>query len=175
MSFDGARIFRFSVELSVRTRETKDASWLRVVPFVRLHELRASLFLNSIVFLSALITLKCLGLEDCQLVCVWEPLWSHLLPLGAALYLLESSLSKILSTGADTVIAYFVGAAGTVLGTVVAWVLVGETPSIAFSRSRSTLPMAPPSHSRSNSRVPLCASGAGGLEGGGGTVSPPIV
>ena len=51
--------------------------------------------------------------------------WSHMLPLGAALYLLESSLDKILTTGTATLIAFGIGAVGSILGTVVAWVLVG--------------------------------------------------
>lgn len=57
---------------------------------------------------------------------VYETIWSYLLPLAAALYLLECDISRVFSTSGQAIIAFVNGAAGTVLGTMVAYALVGR-------------------------------------------------
>jgi len=51
---------------------------------------------------------------------------SHLLPLAVALFLLDANLSELVTTGAPALAAFAAGALGTVLGTLVAWALVGS-------------------------------------------------
>lgn len=52
-------------------------------------------------------------------------IWAFLMPLGAALYLLESDLSQLFSSAGATLVAFVVGALGTLAGTVAAFYLVG--------------------------------------------------
>lgn len=47
------------------------------------------------------------------------------MPLGAACYLLESDLSQLLGSAGPTLAAFVVGAVGTLVGTLVAFWLVG--------------------------------------------------
>lgn len=78
----------------------------------------------------------------------YDIIWSHLLPLGAALYLLESRFSKMLTAGTATLVAFGIGAMGTVLGTVAAWVVVGKQIPIFPSIRNLNIPSANPSYSR---------------------------
>jgi len=55
----------------------------------------------------------------------FDVVWKYLLPIGATLFLLEADLSSLLSSGTAVLVAYAVGVAGTVVGTLVAWMLVG--------------------------------------------------
>jgi uncharacterized membrane protein len=56
----------------------------------------------------------------------FDVVWKYLLPIGATLFLLEADLSSLLSSGTAVLVAYAVGVAGTVVGTLVAWMLVGK-------------------------------------------------
>ncbi|PSC71603.1 hypothetical protein C2E20_5130 [Micractinium conductrix] len=55
-----------------------------------------------------------------------DAIWTYLMPTGAACYLLESDLSQLVGSAGPTMVAFFVGAVGTLLGTVVAYALVGR-------------------------------------------------
>ena len=48
------------------------------------------------------------------------------MPLAAALYLLESDISKLITSAGQSILAFFNGALGTVIGTIVAFSLVGR-------------------------------------------------
>ena len=56
----------------------------------------------------------------------FEVVWSWFLPLAAVLFLLETRFQRIGAAEGSTIAAFVVGAVGTVLGTIIAWVLVGE-------------------------------------------------
>ena len=58
---------------------------------------------------------------------IYDTIWTYIMPLAASLYLLESDISTLLSkTFADSLIAFFNGALGTVVGTILAYALVGK-------------------------------------------------
>lgn len=57
---------------------------------------------------------------------VYDMIWTYVMPLGAALYLLESDLRQLLSAASSTFAAFVIGAAGSILGTVVAWLILGS-------------------------------------------------
>lgn len=52
-------------------------------------------------------------------------IFTHLMPLGAALYLLESDLRQLAGSAGSTLVAFVIGAIGTVAGTLVAWLALG--------------------------------------------------
>ncbi|KAL3135658.1 hypothetical protein ABBQ38_006137 [Trebouxia sp. C0009 RCD-2024] len=56
---------------------------------------------------------------------VYDMIWTYIMPLGAALYLLESDLRQLLNAASSTFGAFIIGAAGSVAGTVVAWQILG--------------------------------------------------
>ncbi|DBB01832.1 TPA: hypothetical protein ACH3X1_000442 [Trebouxia sp. C0004] len=55
----------------------------------------------------------------------YDVIWTYIMPLGAALYLLESDLRQLLSAASSTFGAFVIGAVGSVLGTIVAWLVLG--------------------------------------------------
>ena len=55
----------------------------------------------------------------------YDLVWSTLMPLAAALYLLESDLRKLVESAGPTLGAFAVGAVGTVTGTILAFLLLG--------------------------------------------------
>ncbi|GMH42307.1 hypothetical protein BSKO_10226 [Bryopsis sp. KO-2023] len=69
------------------------------------------------------------GLAACGVIPTWCPtydiVWSWCIPLAAVLYILEADLSKLLSAGGATLVAFLLGSIGTILGTLAAWALVG--------------------------------------------------
>ncbi|KAK9814234.1 hypothetical protein WJX72_002639 [[Myrmecia] bisecta] len=56
---------------------------------------------------------------------VYDIIWTYIMPLAAALYLLESDLREVVSTAGATLVAFIMAMAGTVVGTAVAWWLLG--------------------------------------------------
>ncbi|EFN58797.1 hypothetical protein CHLNCDRAFT_140584 [Chlorella variabilis] len=54
-----------------------------------------------------------------------DAIWTYLMPLSASLILLEGDLSQLLSSAGPTLVAFVIGAIGTVVGTTVAFWLVG--------------------------------------------------
>ena len=57
---------------------------------------------------------------------IYDTIWSYLLPLAASLYLLECDISRLFAVAGQSVVAFFNGALGTVLGTVIAFAAVGR-------------------------------------------------
>ena len=57
---------------------------------------------------------------------VYDTIWTFVMPLAAALYLLESDISELMTSAGQSILAFFNGALGTVLGTVAAFALVGK-------------------------------------------------
>ncbi|KAL0039492.1 hypothetical protein WJX79_010440 [Trebouxia sp. C0005] len=55
----------------------------------------------------------------------YDVIWTYTMPMGAALYLLESDLRQLLSAASSTFGAFVIGAVGSVVGTIVAWLVVG--------------------------------------------------
>lgn len=55
---------------------------------------------------------------------VTSAVWSWLVPVGTALYLLESDISKLATSGRDMLAAFALGAAGSVVGMLAAWHVV---------------------------------------------------
>lgn len=56
----------------------------------------------------------------------YDVIWTYIMPLGAALYLLESDLRQLLSAASSTFGAFVIGAVGSVVGTIVAWLVLGS-------------------------------------------------
>jgi uncharacterized membrane protein len=56
----------------------------------------------------------------------YDTIWTYLMPLAAALYLLESDISKLITSAGQSIIAFLNGALGTVIGTIIAFALVGS-------------------------------------------------
>ncbi|KAA6425464.1 MAG: hypothetical protein FRX49_04362 [Trebouxia sp. A1-2] len=56
----------------------------------------------------------------------YDVIWTYTMPMGAALYLLESDLRQLLSAASSTFGAFVIGAVGSVVGTIVAWLVVGD-------------------------------------------------
>ncbi|CAD7698211.1 unnamed protein product [Ostreobium quekettii] len=54
-----------------------------------------------------------------DIVCDW------IVPAAAVMYMLDADLSRLASTGGATLLAFILGAAGTVIGTLLAWQCVG--------------------------------------------------
>lgn len=84
------------------------------------------------VFLSAplLATFLALGAATIGVIPTTAPaydtIWTYIMPLAAALYLLESDISKLISSAGQSILAFFNGALGTVVGTIIAFSLVGR-------------------------------------------------
>lgn len=55
----------------------------------------------------------------------YDVIWTYIMPLGAALYLLESDLRQLLSAASSTFGAFVIGAVGSVAGTIIAWLVLG--------------------------------------------------
>ncbi|KAH7618719.1 putative Uncharacterized membrane protein YjcL [Nannochloris sp. 'desiccata'] len=56
----------------------------------------------------------------------YDTIWTYLMPIAAALYLLESDISKLITSAGQSIIAFLNGALGSVIGTLVAFALVGR-------------------------------------------------
>lgn len=57
----------------------------------------------------------------------YDAVWTYLMPLAAALSLLETDLRRLKDSAGPTLAAFVIGALGTTVGTVVAWVALGST------------------------------------------------
>jgi uncharacterized membrane protein len=57
---------------------------------------------------------------------IYDTIWTYLMPLAAALCLLESDISKLLTSAGQSLVAFLNGALGTVIGTIIAFALVGR-------------------------------------------------
>lgn len=56
----------------------------------------------------------------------YDTIWTYLMPIAAALYLLESDISELVTSAGQSIIAFLNGALGTVIGTIIAFALVGR-------------------------------------------------
>lgn len=56
----------------------------------------------------------------------YEVVWSMFLPLASVLFMLDTRLQKLGPAESATLKAFVAGAFGTMLGTVVAWVVIGR-------------------------------------------------
>jgi uncharacterized membrane protein len=56
----------------------------------------------------------------------YDTIRTYLMPIAAALYLLESDISKLITSAGQSIIAFLNGTLGTVIGTVIAFSLVGK-------------------------------------------------
>lgn len=56
----------------------------------------------------------------------FDIIWSAILPLAATLFVLETDLAKLFVNGGQTFVAFVIGSMGTVLGTVLAYIMVGK-------------------------------------------------
>lgn len=57
---------------------------------------------------------------------MYDVVWTYLMPMAVALYLLESDMTLLLKTAGQSIIAFFNGAIGTIAGTLVAYVMLGK-------------------------------------------------
>jgi uncharacterized membrane protein len=55
----------------------------------------------------------------------YDTIWSVFLPVASVLFLLEAELQRLGRVDWNTVAAFLAGTAGTVLGTLIAWLLFG--------------------------------------------------
>ena len=56
----------------------------------------------------------------------FDIIWSAILPLAATLFVLETDLAKLFLNGGQTFFAFIIGSIGTVLGTILAYIMVGR-------------------------------------------------
>eukprot|EP00890_Picochlorum_soloecismus_P001777 jgi/Picsp_1/25/NSC_00025-R1_integral membrane protein len=56
----------------------------------------------------------------------FDIIWSAILPLAATLFVLETDLAKLFVNGGQTLVAFVIGSIGTVLGTILAYIMVGK-------------------------------------------------
>ncbi|KAK9844664.1 hypothetical protein WJX74_005288 [Apatococcus lobatus] len=78
-----------------------------------------------IITLLLTLTLASLGVLPVQSA-AYDTIWQQLMPLGAALYLLESDLSRLKDVASPSLAGFGIGAVGTIAGTLVAWRFFGS-------------------------------------------------
>ncbi len=81
-----------------------------------------------ILTMGATFALSNLGVIPSGGVAAYDVVWSYLVPLAIPLLLLQADLRRILREAGPTLIAYVIGAVGTVLGTIVAFQVVPLGP-----------------------------------------------